>query len=239
MIVFPMAGLSSRFIKEGYSKPKYELLLDGETVFEKAVRSFEKYFKSDEFIFITREALNSKAFIQDKLALLGVENFVIHELKSETLGQADTVYQGIKNLDDEPLLIFNIDTFLLDFKKPSWIDACDGYLEVFVQDGEHWSFIEPGADNKVIRTSEKERISELCSDGLYYFKSSKKFCMLVKDYIDKQNFTKGELYIAPLYNELIELGLDIKYDLINSQQIELCGTPSEYETLKAIYEMEN
>ena len=40
MIVFPMAGLSSRFYKEGYTKPKFELSLGGVTVFERSVLSF-------------------------------------------------------------------------------------------------------------------------------------------------------------------------------------------------------
>lgn len=236
MIVFPMAGLSSRFIKQGYGKPKYELLLGGETVFEKSVRSFEKYFRTDEFLFITRKALNAESFIQDKVRLLGIQRYSIFELEFETLGQADTVYQGIKNGDDQPLFIFNIDTFLLNYEKPEWLEECDGYLEVFIQEGEHWSFIEPGVGGRVVRTTEKKRISDLCSDGLYYFKSSRRFCALVEESIDKQSFTKGELYIAPMYNTLIERGQVIKYDLIDAQQIELCGTPDEYEILKVKYE---
>lgn len=33
MFIIPMAGLSSRFFKAGYTKPKYQLDLNGETVF--------------------------------------------------------------------------------------------------------------------------------------------------------------------------------------------------------------
>ena len=46
-----MAGLSSRFFKAGYTKPKYQLDLNGETVFSWSVRSFERYFKTDKFCF--------------------------------------------------------------------------------------------------------------------------------------------------------------------------------------------
>lgn len=44
MFIIPMAGLSSRFFKAGYNKPKYQLMLGKETVFSWAVKSFEKYF---------------------------------------------------------------------------------------------------------------------------------------------------------------------------------------------------
>ena len=27
-----------------------------------------------------------------------------------------------------------------DFKKPEWVNDCDGYLEVFKDEGDHWSF---------------------------------------------------------------------------------------------------
>lgn len=45
IIIFPMAGLSSRFAKAGYDKPKYMLDLKGNSVFFHAVNSFKKYFK--------------------------------------------------------------------------------------------------------------------------------------------------------------------------------------------------
>ena len=234
MIVFPMAGLSSRFYKEGYTKPKFELILGGVTVFERSVLSFSKYFETDEFLFICRKELVAKDFIKKALNKIGVHNFKILEIESETLGQADTVYQGVRNIDEE-IYIFNIDTFLLDFIKPSWVDSCNGYLEVFQTTGENWSFVEPGEDNNVIRTTEKDRISDLCSNGLYYFSSSKAFCSLVEECILNKNFVKGELYIAPLYNKLIGDEKKIKYHVVSREKIELCGTPDEYLLLKDKY----
>lgn len=40
----------------------------------------------------------------------------------------------------------------------------------FLRGGKHWSFILPDQNGNVSRTTEKIRISNLCSDGLYYFK---------------------------------------------------------------------
>ena len=51
-IVFPMAGLSSRFTEAGFDKPKYMLDVDSNTVFYHAINSFKLYFKEHKFLFI-------------------------------------------------------------------------------------------------------------------------------------------------------------------------------------------
>ena len=233
MFIIPMAGLSSRFFKAGYTKPKYQLDLSGETVFSWSVRSFERYFKTDKFVFIYRDVYETKNFLEEEIAKLGISDYELVCLPAETLGQADTVYQGIVNINgDESLYIFNIDSRIIDFVKPKWADECDGYLEVFKGEGDHWSFAEPdGNTNKVLRTTEKERISELCSDGLYYFKHKSIFESLFLDTKFKGNTTKNEYYIAPLYNELISQGGKVFYDLIPADKILFCGTPDEYLAL--------
>ena len=223
MFIIPMAGLSSRFFKAGYTKPKYQLDLNGETVFSWSVRSFERYFKTDKFVFIYRDVYETKNFLEEEMKKLGISDYELVCLPEETLGQADTVYQGIVNINvEESIYIF----------KPEWADECDGYLEVFRGEGDHWSFAEPdGNTNKVLRTTEKERISELCSDGLYYFKHKSIFESLFLDTKFKGNTTKNEYYIAPLYNELISQGRNVFYDLIPADKILFCGTPDEYLAL--------
>lgn len=49
IIIFPMAGLSSRFAKAGYDKPKYMLDLKGNSVFFHAVNSFKNILKTLNF----------------------------------------------------------------------------------------------------------------------------------------------------------------------------------------------
>ena len=45
-IIIPMAGLSQRFIDEGYTLPKYMLYIGNQSMFTLSVSSFKKYFKS-------------------------------------------------------------------------------------------------------------------------------------------------------------------------------------------------
>lgn len=237
MIVIPMVGLSSRFFKAGFTKPKFQLELAGESVFSRAVKSFEEYFKSDSFTFVTRQDYDTPAFVESELKRLGVADYRVVALPGDTRGQAETVSLGLGDTpDNEPLYIFNIDTFRYGYRKPAFVEDCDGYLEVFEGEGDHWSFVDAGPNGDVTRTTEKERISNLCSDGLYYFKRRGDFEATLAEAINTQETVKGEFYIAPLYNRLIGRGARIKYDLIGPADIDFCGTPDEFETLRQRWE---
>jgi dTDP-glucose pyrophosphorylase len=235
MIVIPMAGLSSRFFNAGYEKPKYMLEAGGKTLFDHAVLSFEKYFTEEMFLFIVRDAYDTPQFVSDKCKNLGILNFRIVVLENETRGQAETVALGIEGIDsDTALTIFNIDTFRPGFSFPEQV-CSDGYLEVFEGSGSNWSFVaalSPDQD-KVIKTTEKNPISNLCSTGLYFFRKASYFNDAYKNMINtpKAEWEKGELYIAPLYNYLISRGDNIRYHLIDYNEVVFCGTPSEYERI--------
>ncbi|WP_201536591.1 glycosyltransferase family 2 protein [Psychrobacter ciconiae] len=234
MIVIPMAGLSSRFFKARFDVPKYQLKIGDDFVFDLALKSFERYFTTELFVIVLRDAFDAKAFAQSRLAALGIKNYLIKVLDFETQGQAETVLLGIdspKIADDEPLFIFNIDTFRYDFSKPDFLPDCAGYLEVFQGDGDHWSFIKVDDKDNVIRTTEKERISNLCSDGLYYFANKKLYIDLLIKAKAQNLLVNNELYIAPIYNLLIEQGKSVRYHCITDDEIDFCGTPDEYNAL--------
>lgn len=233
MFIIPMAGLSSRFFKAGYTKPKYQLDLMVKPYFLGLFVHLNVILKQISLFLFIVMFMKQKNFLEEEMKKLGISDYELVCLPEETLGQADTVYQGIVNINvDESIYIFNIDSRIIDFVKPEWADECDGYLEVFRGEGDHWSFAEPdGNTNKVLRTTEKERISELCSDGLYYFKHKSIFESLFLDTKFKGNTTKNEYYIAPLYNELISQGGKVFYDLIPADKILFCGTPDEYLAL--------
>lgn len=239
LFVIPMAGLSSRFFKAGYQQPKYMLPLHGQSMFEWSVSSFAAYYQTDPFLFIVRDVFDTPAFVAQMVQQLGIKDYRIVVLERETRGQADTVYLGMQSVDaGQDIVIFNIDSRRIDYRKPAWLAETDGYLEVFQGDGEHWSFIEPEAVDslKVLRTTEKNRISDYCSDGLYYFRSKALFDAAFEDAVQHGKFEKGELYVAPLYNDLIKNHKDVRYDLISSQEIQFCGTPDEYVALLACTE---
>ena len=52
MIVFPMAGLSSRFTKAGYDRPKWMLPLAGRPLLDWSLLGFSEMFESETFLLI-------------------------------------------------------------------------------------------------------------------------------------------------------------------------------------------
>ena len=231
MIVITMAGLSKRFKDAGYKVPKYMLEAHGATLFEHSVNSFNRYFNSSHFVFAVRDELSSVDFVNKQATQLGIKNFTTISIEKPTRGQAETLHLAIEQhtpLHNSAFVVFNIDTFRPDFLFPNQIDLWDGYLEVFRGPGEHWSFALPESNDstRVARTAEKERISDLCSTGLYYFRSGKLFNQYYLPYA-KQLATK-ELYIAPLYNALIKENLEVHFDLIDANDVFFCGIPDEY-----------
>ncbi|WP_418641871.1 glycosyltransferase family 2 protein [Vibrio chaetopteri] len=239
MIVIPMAGMSSRFFKAGYDKPKYMLMAHGKTLFDHAVESFSLYFKSEHFLFIVRDVYDTPAFVEQQANTLGISNFDIVILNDETRGQAETVTLGLEkwkasqqSSKDQTLTIFNIDTFRPNFKFPDLNTLGDGYLEVFRGTGDNWSFAKPISDDstEVVQTAEKNPISDLCCTGLYHFHSLEQYLEAYYHYLTKpqEQWEKGELYVAPLYNELIQASRKIHYHLIPREEVIFCGVPSEY-----------
>lgn len=245
MIVLPMAGLSSRFFEAGYEVPKYMLDLHGRTVFAHALSSFEAMFGAETILIICRDVYDTPAFVRAECEAMGLpsDQTRIVVLAEETAGQAETVAAGLDGADapdDAPLTIFNIDTFRPGFRYPDAFDhrAVDGYVEVFEGEGTHWSFVRPDEASplpcKAAEVAEKVRISNLCSTGLYVFRSVRTFRDLYAGIAarDPATLQGGERYIAPLYDTAIRQGMDVRYALIGRDEVRFCGTPDEYVALR-------
>lgn len=238
MIVIPMAGMSSRFFKAGYKLPKYMLEAHGKSLFEHSLRSFESYFKSELFLFIVKSSFDTPDFVRKQAKMMGIRFFHIVILDKDTRGQAETVALGLEQLDStgvkfrEAITIFNIDTFRPGFLLPKVSENCDGYLEVFRGSGVNWSFAKPKSKDTTLveKTTEKNPISDLCSTGLYYFNKKQDYLDAYNNYksMPEENWEKGELYIAPLYNYMISKGQSIHYHEVDQNDVIFCGTPEEY-----------
>ena len=217
MIVLPMAGQSSRFKSQGIFTPKYRLPIGSSNVLKEVLKGFRSVFNQETFVFITLESNEDEDFIRGQLKSLGVNEYRIISLKSGTRGQAETVYRGLCQLDldsNEPLTVFNIDTFRKSFIPFSELNLSKdkhGAIEVFVGEGANWSNVISGEDSIVIRTSEKKQESKYCSTGLYYFLSKDQY---LNAYLKYQSICKEELFIAPMYNVLINEGAIIRYFLV-------------------------
>lgn len=236
MIVLPMAGLSRRFLDAGYDRPKYELLLAGRPVFDWALLSFERSFTTEPIMLVYRDMPGLTRFLEERCTACGASNVKLVPLPEPTRGQAETVALGLDKAgsgSDDPLTIFNIDTFRPGLSIASSVSECRGSLETFVGEGSHWSFVEPSApdSDRVRRVVEKVRISHYCCTGLYQFSDTRTFSRAYEQ--ELANRSSHELFVAPLYQHMINDGLEVRYTVIDPSEVLFCGTPDEYELLRS------
>ena len=95
-------------------------------------------------------------------------------------------------------------------------------------------FVVPGPDHSAIRVTEKERVSDFCSTGLYFFRRALDFDQAFEQTLDMDlsKLQGGERYVAPLYNALIAKNMSVKYHLVVSEGVTFCGTPDEYDAIR-------
>lgn len=232
MIIIPMAGKSLRFITAGYTKPKWMLPIHGRPLLDYVINSFKLYIKTDHFVFIFMSEPGFEEFITERAECLGLNKYTLIAIEVQTQGQAETVYKGLKRVQIEPseeVIIFNADTIRPNFKKPNFLENCDGWIECFLGSGEHWSFVEAdtlSGENLAIRVVEKKRISNLCSTGIYFFKNPQIFYDAYR--LELKNRQANELYVAPLYQNIINQGRIVRFNIISSNEIYFSGIPAEY-----------
>lgn len=231
-VVITMAGLGSRFRKAGYQVPKYQIEAHGKTLFAWSMESLEGFFQPEnDYIFIVRKEDHAKAFIEKSTHAMGITNTKVIEIDYLTDGQATTAMLACEIWDKESaLLIYNIDTYVEagEMKKEQIMG--DGFIPCFHAKGDHWSFAKLDASGKVTEVREKERISDNCTLGAYYFKSCGLYEELYQEYYSSdEKLEKGEKYVAPLYNYLISKGGDVKIAIVDFEKVHVLGTPEELD----------
>lgn len=241
VFVIPMAGTSSRFFNAGYTTPKYELKIGQRSVFTWSLLTFAKYFKSAHFIFGFLDDPRTAEFIRCECMAVGLGHVTLVPIGAPTSGQAETCVLALKGAAVEPkssVVIFNIDTSCPNWSLPSEFGQGDayggGFLDVFEGEGDGWSFVRPmsGDDCSVAETVEKRPISRLCCTGMYGFSTVESFlCAYEANPSARSDAETKERYVAPLYNVLIGMGLEIKYRIVPKSSVLFCGIPQEYEAL--------
>lgn len=225
-IIITMAGRGSRFKKQGIDEEKHRLEIDGKTMFEWSMESLEDFFEED-FIFITRSSNEDSGFIQDKCRDLGISNVEIIEIDGLTDGQASTVLKAEDLIGkEESIAIYNIDTYIESGNIKKTQIKGDGNIPVFRADGEKWSFVRT-EDGKVVELAEKERISELATVGFYHFNRFGDFKAAYRETSEEVKQEYGEVYIAPLYNWLLDNDRELSIQEIPKEEVHVLGTPED------------
>ncbi len=233
-IVITMAGLGSRFKEAGYNEPKYMIQAKGRTLFAWSMESLGGYGLNHRYHFIVRAEDHAGEFIRKECAALGIESFEVIEIDYVTDGQATTAMLAAPSWDrEEELLIYNIDTYVERGQMNDGQLQGDGFIPCFCAPGDHWSFVKLNDSGNATEVREKERISDHCTLGAYYFKTCGLYETLYREFYEEGRCRrlKGaegrERYVAPLYNYLITKGGVVRICDIDPGYVHVLGTPEE------------
>ncbi len=232
IVIITMAGLGSRFRKAGYDCPKYMIEAKGKTLFEWSMDSLLDYNPHvSKYVFVVRAEDGSGDFIRSKCAAYGIDQVELVEIDYLTDGQATTCLLAMPHCNpEEPIMVYNIDTYVEPFAMRYADIRGDGHIPCFHAPGDHWSFAKTDENGKVVEVREKQRISDNCTLGAYYFSSARLYCQLYEEYYaDNSRMEKNERYIAPLYNFMIEKGLPVTISNVPAERVHVLGTPEELQ----------
>ena len=233
-IVITMAGIGSRFKKAGYTMPKYEINVKGRSLFSWSMESLAAFYDTgSDYYFIVRSEDDAAGFIKSEWEKItgSSDNVRVIALDHVTDGQATTAMCAAGYWKkEEPLLIYNIDTYVeAGQMRPEDVKG-DGFIPCFHAPGDHWSFVETDENGLAVRVAEKQRISDNCTVGAYFFSSCGLYEKMYESYYGNgENMQKGEKYVAPLYNHMISQGYKVRISLIDGHAVHVLGTPEELD----------
>lgn len=230
LLLITAAGKGSRFRAEGINVPKPLIQVQGVTLLEHTLSSFE-LVPGDQLLIAVQRAHGVPEQLGDRLqqAFPRVEQHWL-ELDALLPGQLATAVAALEEIRpnaDQPLLIHNCDTGF------SWHDALRptagpyGSMAVFPAEGEHWSFglPDPHDPSRAIAIAEKQRISALASIGLYGFRSVHRFLGDARQQLRHGDTVQGEHYVAPLLQRALTQGETVRLPRVGG--VCLYGTPAE------------
>ena len=233
----PMAGEGSRFLKEGNTTPKPLIMAKGLPFFLRAINSLKEIKAIRKYSFIVRQEHISNYEI-DKRMLEYFPKANIISVEKTTRGAVETCMLSRKFIQkDDAILILDCD---LEFKSNKFTklvtdslsksinEVNGGVLVSFSSDNPRYSYALANSLGIVIKTAEKEVISENALAGAYFFSKAESFLIVADQLLATTKIDKPEYYVSLLYNTLIQNGELVK--LANTDSYASFGTPEELMT---------
>jgi NDP-sugar pyrophosphorylase family protein len=241
-ILLPMAGLGSRFQKEGYKTPKPLISVSGLPM---AVQAMNDMPNTDMQRYILRDDMDGLTELISELNHAS-NNPSFEIINTVTDGQATTCVLGSNNLAlDEPVTIAACDNgmlydsekfndLMLDDKIDVIVWGARGYPGA-IRSPEMYGWIDT-EDNavKVNRISVKEPLNNPDNDpivvGAFTFRKLSYFLDAVKRMKSRQAKINGEYYVDMAINDAISMG---KNNVMFEVDRYICwGTPNDLKTFE-------
>ena len=230
-ILVPMAGLGSRFIKEGFKVPKQIINIKDKHLIDISLDCLN--YKDCNLIFVLRDEHVYNHHMDELLIKKFGADISIVVLDQLTDGSVCSCLFAESLIDnDAPLVIHTLDIEFRPVFDPHVMETldADGLILTFKSNSTNYSYAQLDKDGNVTKTAEKKAISPNACVGIYGFKKGSDFCKYAREMIERDLRTKNEFYISPLYNVLIEDGKKIITESVDKMHI--FGTPDEYHFYK-------
>ena len=235
-IVMPMAGEGSRFANAGWTIPKPLIELDGQPLFKHAISSVTADGIEMKYSFIVRHEHIEKYGID-----AGIKSFLpeanIFSVMKTTRGAVETCLIAESAIaDDDAVIVMDCD---LEFRSVKFIEIIKGILFQSMEEANggalvsfesgqpKYSYAEVGEDGYVVRTAEKEVISNHALCGAYFFSTGKRFKEIAYQLLNESEFNKKEYYVSLLYNYMLAAGEKVR--LVPMEEYYSYGTPEELQ----------
>lgn len=226
-VIMSLAGQSSRFKKAGYSLPKPYIDICGKPMFQHAIEGMKidgvyHLIVLKEYYDLTLKYANSFLRYFNIHVLNDTKPDVIHALFD---------IENIFNSNSEHLFIAVCDQ-IAEWDSTYFVSYCvdnqyDGVITVFDNNLEDYSYAIIEEDNVVKEVQEKIVISNNALSGIHYWRYPLDCFYSFHKMVQTKRATRGAYYVAPSYNELIDVNKDIR--AYYSDEIHMVGTPRELQ----------
>lgn len=215
-IIIPAAGLGTRFRNSIFVEPKPIITWHGKPMLSHAI---ENFLEDDIRITVIKQKSLEFTYNDPRVSIINI-NYI-------TNGPASTAYLADIN-EDDPLIITNCDQIIKDWNLDifiNFVQKYDAVLGCFFSHKDHNSYVEINDKLLVTKVREKEKISNIATNGLHYWNKGRYFIESYESMLANKDTVFGEYYIAPTYNYLINKGYHIGIYMFNQHYP--IGTPEQ------------
>lgn len=227
-ILMPMAGAGQRFRDAGEHSPKPLVPVFGTPMFSLATQSLRTRFAGAPVICVIQAAHDREYDLAARLRAT-LPDVTVAIVPGLTGGSLETCLAAeVLAAPDSPLVVMDCD---LTFRSGAYCDRLAamtntaGLLLSFHSRAPRYSYAAI-RDGRVVRTAEKDPISDHALIGAYGFASASLFFRVARSIVSRDHRVGGgEFYVSAAYNDLIAEGLTVRLE--DADAYFSFGTPEE------------
>lgn len=229
-VVIPMAGAGSRFLADGFDKPKPFIDVNGKMMIERVLDGVS--LPDAHYTLIIQERFREENGAElERLSERYRTAFVtVEKLTQGACCTALAAFEIINN--NLPVIFADSDNIFTREAFAGFAGDClarglDGSLLTFASDEGCFSYAETDAAGVVVRTREKEVISRHAIAGAYMFARGADFVRAAINMMIYGDKAKNEYYMSNVYNHAARLGLKTGVYDIAADAFACVGTPRQ------------